>query len=115
LFPLFVNGGETRWLEFLHGGSDEGGDRIYNVDNFPVTTTWIFMFPNDDIEVEMVPPSWNNFLQPLLRFVVVRSNHDERLMRISISPELMLISLGSDRLRSVSLLHWWQKMKKKDA
>jgi hypothetical protein len=27
----------------------------------------------------------------------------------------MLISLGSDRLRSVSLLHWWQKMKKKDA
>ena len=52
----------------------------------------------------MVPSSWNNFLRPLLRFVVVRSNHAERLVRISLSPELMSISL-----RSVSLLHRWQK------
>jgi hypothetical protein len=48
--------------------------------------------------------SWNNFLQPLLDFVVVRSNHDERLVRLS-TPELMSVSLGSDRLGSVSLLH----------
>ena len=57
----------------------------------------------------MVPPSWNNFLRPLLCFVVVRSNHGERLVRISLSPKLMSISLGSDRLGLVSFLHWWQK------
>ncbi|KAG2630145.1 hypothetical protein PVAP13_3KG519501 [Panicum virgatum] len=37
----------------------------------------------------MVPPSWNNFLRPLLRFVVVRSNHGERLVRISLFSELI--------------------------
>ncbi|KAG2657901.1 hypothetical protein PVAP13_1KG142810 [Panicum virgatum] len=42
----------------------------------------------------MVLLSWNNFLRPLLRFVVVRSNHGERLVRISLSPKLMSISLG---------------------
>nr|TKW31871.1 hypothetical protein SEVIR_2G134500v2 [Setaria viridis] len=41
----------------------------------------------------MILPSWNNFLQALLRVVVVRSNHDERLMRIILPLELMLISL----------------------
>ncbi|KAG2651655.1 hypothetical protein PVAP13_1NG301319 [Panicum virgatum] len=43
----------------------------------------------------MVPSSWNNFLQPLLHFVVVRSNHGEWLVRISLSSGLMSISLGS--------------------
>ena len=57
----------------------------------------------------MVPSSWKNFLLPLLRFVVIRSNHGEGLVRIILSPKLMLISLGSDRLGLVSLLHWWQK------
>nr|TKV97272.1 hypothetical protein SEVIR_9G483500v2 [Setaria viridis] len=42
----------------------------------------------------MMLPSWNNFLHPLLHFVVVRSNHDERLVRIILPIELMLISLG---------------------
>ena len=50
----------------------------------------------------MVLLSWNNFLRPLLCFVVVRSNHGERLVRISLFSELMSISLGLDRLRSVS-------------
>ena len=57
----------------------------------------------------MVPSSWNNFLRPLFHFVVVRSNHSERLVRISLSLELMSFSLGSDILGSVSLLHRWQK------
>ena len=57
----------------------------------------------------MVPPSWNNFLRPLLRFVVVRSNHGERLVRISLFSELMSISLGLDKLGSVFLLHRWLK------
>jgi hypothetical protein len=62
LFPLFVNGGETGWLGFLHGGSDEGGGGMYSVDIFPVTMTWIFRFLDGKIEVEMVLSSWNNFL-----------------------------------------------------
>ena len=66
-------------------------------------------FPDGVVKAGMVPSSWNNFLRPLLRFVVVRSNHGEGLVRIILSPKLMLISLGSDRLGSVSLLHRWQK------
>ncbi|KAG2585277.1 hypothetical protein PVAP13_6KG209012 [Panicum virgatum] len=42
----------------------------------------------------MMPPSWNNFLGSLLRFVVVRSNHNEGLGRIC---------------RSVFLFLRWQK------
>nr|TKW17910.1 hypothetical protein SEVIR_5G399800v2 [Setaria viridis] len=42
----------------------------------------------------MMLSSWNNFLQSLLHFVVVRSNHDESLVRIILPLELMLISLG---------------------
>ena len=57
----------------------------------------------------MMSSLWNNFLRPLLCFIVVRSNHGEGFVRISLSPELMSISLGSDRLTSVSLLHRWQK------
>ena len=71
--------------------------------------TWRIRFSDDVIEAGMVPLSWNNFLQPLLRFVMVRSNHGERLVRISLSPKMMSISLGSDRLGSVSILHRWQK------
>ena len=93
----------------LHGGSEEGGGGIYSVGNLLRATTWRIRFPDGVIEVGMVPSSWNNFLRPLLRFVVVRSNHGERLVRISLSPKLMSISLGSDRLKSVSFLHRWQK------
>jgi hypothetical protein len=31
---------------------------------------------------------WNNFLRAPLRFVMARSNHGERLVRISLSSEL---------------------------
>ena len=41
-----------------------------------------------------MPPSWNNFLRSLLRFVVVRSDHNEGLGRIC---------------RSVFLFLRWQK------
>jgi hypothetical protein len=57
---------------------------------------------------EMVSSLWNKFLWPLLRFVVVRSNYGKRLVRINLSPKLMSISLGSDRLGSICLLHRWQ-------
>ena len=108
LLLLSGNGEEIGWIGSLHGGSDEGGG-IYGVGNFLGATAWRIRFPGGVIEAGMVPSSWNNFLRSLLRFVVVRSNHGEGLVRISLSSELMSISLGSDRLGSVSLLHRWQK------
>ena len=111
---LSGNGEEIGWLGSLHGGSDEGGGGIYGVGNFLGATIWRIRFPDGVIEAGMVPSLWNNFLWPLLRFVVVRSNHGERLVKISLSPELMLISLGSDRLGLVSILHWWQKEEEED-
>ena len=109
LLLLSGNGEEIGWLESLHGGSEEGGGGIYSVGNLLGATTWRIRFPDCVIEAGMVPSSWNNFLRPLLRFAVVRSNHGEGLVRISLSSKLMSISLGSDRLGSVSLLHRWQK------
>ena len=109
LLLLSGNGEEIGWLESLHGGSEEGGGGIYSVGNLLGATTWRIRFPDGVIEAGMVPSSWNNFLRQLLRFSVVRSNHGEGLVRIILSPKLMLISLGSDRLGLVSLLHRWQK------
>ena len=106
---LSGNGEEIGWLGSLHSGSDEGGGGIYSIGNLFGATTWRIRFPDGVIEVGMVPSSWNNFLRPLLRFAVVRSNHGEGLVRISLSSKLMSISFGSDRLGSVSLLHRLQK------
>ena len=112
LLLLSGNGEEIGWLESLHGGSEEGGGGIYSVGNLLGATTWRIRFSDGVIEAGMVPSSWNNFLQPLLCFAVVRSNHGEGLVRISLSSGLMSISLGSDRLGSVFLLHRWQKEEK---
>ena len=103
--PPLCNGEEIGWLQSLHGGSEEGGGGIYSVGNLLGATTWRIRFPDGVIKAGMVPSSWNNFLRPLLRFVMVRSNHGKGLVRVSLSPELMSISLGSDRLGSDSLLH----------
>jgi hypothetical protein len=53
------------------------------------------LFSDGDIKAEMVSPLWNNFLRSLLRFIVVRCDHDEGLERIS--------------FRSVFLVLQWQK------
>jgi len=45
-------------------------------------TTWRLLFPVSGIKVEMMSPPWNNFLQSLLRFIMVRSSHSEGLGRI---------------------------------
>jgi hypothetical protein len=41
-------------------------------------------FSDDDIKAEMILLPWNNFLQPLLHFVIVRFDHDDCLVRISL-------------------------------
>jgi len=45
-------------------------------------TTWRLLFPDDGIKAEMMSPLWNNFLQSLLCFIMVRSSHNEGLGRI---------------------------------
>ena len=75
-FLLSGDGKGAGWIRLLHGGSvEDDGDT--DVNNFIDLTTWRFGFPGGDIKVEMMPPSWNNFLRSLLHFVVVRSNHND--------------------------------------
>ena len=76
LLLLSGDGKGAGWIRLLHGGfvEDEGDT---DVNNFINLTTWRFGFLGGDIKVEMMPPSWNNFLRSLLRFVVVRSDHNE--------------------------------------
>jgi hypothetical protein len=61
-------------------------------------TTWRLLFSDDDIKVDMMSPLWNNFLQSLLRFIVVRSGHDE--------------DLGTISFRSIFLILRWYKKEK---
>ena len=95
LLLLLPGDGEgTWWVRFLHGGSVEDEGDI-SVNNFIGLTTWRLGFPDGDIKAEMMSPSRNNFLWSLLRFIVVRSDHDEGLGRIN--------------FRSVFLILRWQK------
>jgi len=71
------------WIRFLHGGSVEDEGDNYDVSIFIGMATWRLLFPDGDIKAEMVSLPWNNFLRSLLRFIVVRSGHDDGLGRIS--------------------------------
>ena len=71
------------WIRFLHGNSVEDEDDNYGINNFLGMTTWILFFPNGNIKAVMMSPLWNNFLRSSLRFVMVRSGHDEGLGRIN--------------------------------
>ena len=78
-FLLFLSGDGKR--AGLHGGSvEDEGDT--DASNFIDLTIWRLGFSGGDIKAEMMPPSCNNFLWSLLRFVVVRSDHNEGLGRI---------------------------------
>lgn len=102
-FLLSVNGDEIGLIGSLHDGFNGGG--IYDASNLLGASAWKFRFPDGDTEAEIVPSSWNDFLRLLFRFVVIRSNHDERLVRLNMFFKVMAISLGMDRLGSVFLLH----------
>jgi hypothetical protein len=94
-YLLFGDGEGKGWNRLLHRGSvEDKGDNI-GVSIFIDMTTWRLLFPDDDIKTEMMSPPWNNFLRFLLRFVVVRFDHDEGLERII--------------FRSVFLTLRWQK------
>ena len=73
---------------------DEDDNGVSNF-NFLSLTTWRLGFPDGDIKAEMMSPPRNNFLRSLLRFVVVRSEHNEGIGRII--------------FRSVFLILRWQK------
>jgi len=65
----------------------------YNISMLTSLTIWKFLFSNNNIKVEMVLSSWNNFIWFLLHFIAVRSGHDKRLGKIS--------------FRAVFLILWW--------
>jgi len=56
----------------------------------------------------MMLPPWNNFVWSFLRFVVVRSDHDEGLVRINL-PLKPITGIELGRSRSVFLILRWQK------
>ena len=95
LLFLFGDGERVGWNRFLHDGSVEDDSDNYDVSILTGLTTWRLLFPDDDIKAEMVSPPWNNFLRSLLRFIVVRSGHDE--------------GPGKIRFRLVFLILRWQK------
>ena len=70
LFFLPGNGKEVGWIWFLHGDSNEVDGGIYGTSNFLDMRTWRFRFPDGDIEAGMMASLLNNFLRPLLHFVV---------------------------------------------
>nr|AWA44621.1 hypothetical protein SS75N13_000003 [Saccharum spontaneum] len=83
------------WNRLLHGGSVEDEGDNFGVSIFINMTTWRLLFPDGGIKAETMSLPWNNFLRSLLRFVVVRSGHDEGIGRII--------------FRSVFLTLRWQK------
>jgi len=80
----------ARWNHFLHGGSVEDECDNYGI-NILTSVTWRLLFSDDDIKTEMVSPPWNNFLQCLLRFIVVRYGNDEQLGRLSFTSVFLIL------------------------
>jgi hypothetical protein len=58
-------------------------------------------------------PSWNKFLRSRLHFVVVRSNHNEGLVRINLHLKPISIGFELGRLRLVFLLLRWEEGRRK--
>ena len=77
----------------------------YGVINFLGMTTWRIRLSDGDIKAEM--PSWNNFLRPFLRFVVVRFDHDEGLEEIRL-PDKPITGFELERFSSIFLIFRWQ-------
>ena len=90
-FLLSGDGERAGWNRFLHGGSVEDDGDNYDVNILIGLTTWRLLFSDGDIKAEMVSPPWNNFLRSLLRFIVVRSGHDEEPVRISFRSVLLIL------------------------
>jgi hypothetical protein len=106
LLPLFGDGEEVGWIWFLHGNSDEDEGDNYGISNFLGMMKSRFRFLDGDIKAEMLSLPWNNCLQSLLCFVVVRSDHDEGLVRISL-PLKPITGIELERSRSVFLIIQW--------
>jgi hypothetical protein len=88
--PLSGNDERAWWNRFLHVGSVEDEDDNYGV-SILTSMTWRLLFLDGDIKMEMVSPPWNNFLRSLLRFIVVGSDHDEGLERLSFRLVLLIL------------------------
>jgi hypothetical protein len=61
LLLLSGDGEGERWNRFLYSGSVEDKDDNFGVSIFIDMTIWRLLFPDSNIKVEMMSPSWNNF------------------------------------------------------
>jgi hypothetical protein len=86
-----------------HDVSDEDERGNYNINNFLGMTIWRIKFSDDDIKAKMMLPPWNNFVWSVLHFDVIRSDHDEGLVRISL-PLKPITGIELRRFRSVFLI-----------
>ena len=91
LLLLSGDGELVGWNRFLHGDSVEDESDSYVVSILTGMTTWRLIFPDGNIKAETVSSSWNNFLRSLLRFIVVRSDHNEGLGRISFRSVFLIL------------------------
>lgn len=66
------------------GGTNEDDDSDDKVSKFIGIAAWRIKFSNDNIKTVMMLQLWNIFLWSLLCFVVARSDHDKRLVRINL-------------------------------
>jgi hypothetical protein len=111
-FLLFSNNGEEEgWIWSLHSGFNEDDDGSNDISNFLRMTTWRIRFLNGDIKARMMLPSWNKFLRSLPRFVVVRSDHNEGLVRINLPLKSISIGFELGRFRLFFLLFSGRRMK----
>jgi hypothetical protein len=83
LLVVLVQQIDPQTYKQYEGSSIEDKGDNHGVSISTSMTTWRLLFLDGDIKAEMVSPQWNNFFLSLLRFIVVRSGHDEGLGRIS--------------------------------
>jgi hypothetical protein len=83
LLLLLSGDGEGEWWNrLLYSGSIEDESDNFGISILIDMTISRLLFPDGGIKAEMKLSPWNNFLRSLLRFIVVKSGHDEGLGRI---------------------------------
>jgi hypothetical protein len=99
-FLLFLSnkGEEKWWICSLHSGFDEDDHGDDNISNFFRMPTWRTKFPNGDIKVCIMLPSWNKFLRSIFYSVVVSPENNKGLVRINLPLKSILIVFELVRL-----------------
>lgn len=84
---------------------EDGGDN-YGVNNVLGMVTWRIRFPDGNIEAGIMFLLCNNFLLSFFCFVVVRSDHNERLVRINLPHNPITFGFELGIFGSIFLIFW---------